>query len=167
LTASDVATSAKFAQITGLLRGNSAPYFDGNSYVAVVHPHVLKDLLTETGNVGFFEASKYSQPENLFNGEVGKIFGVRFVESANVKILVNDGDANVDVYPTYVMGKEAYGVVIAEDTQAFVKPVGSSGSADPANQRGSIAFKSRFGVKMLKEESLYVLYSASSIGDNV
>jgi hypothetical protein len=65
------------------LKRQNAPKI-GDSYVAIVHPDVACDLMASEE---WIEAHKYAQPENIYNGEIGKIAGVRFVESTEAKIL--------------------------------------------------------------------------------
>lgn len=68
------------------LKNNLAKTIDG-SYVAIIHPYVAYDLM-RSGE--WMEAHKYAAPENLFNGEIGKIGNVRFVESNEAKIWRGD-----------------------------------------------------------------------------
>ena len=63
------------------LKNNLAKTING-SYVAIIHPYVAYDLMRSPE---WMEAHKYASPENLFNGEVGKIGNVRFVESSEAK----------------------------------------------------------------------------------
>lgn len=65
-----------------LKRANAKPIDD--SYVAIIHPDIACDL---QGNSEWIEAHKYATPENIYNGEIGKLAGVRFVESSEAKII--------------------------------------------------------------------------------
>ena len=64
------------------LKNNLAKPING-SYVGIIHPFVAYDLMRSEE---WMDAHKYASPENLFNGEVGKIGNVRFVESNEAKI---------------------------------------------------------------------------------
>lgn len=64
------------------LKNNLAKPING-SYVAIIHPFVAYDLMRSEE---WMDAHKYAAPENLFNGEIGKIGNVRFVESNEAKI---------------------------------------------------------------------------------
>lgn len=164
LTATDVITAAKLSNVTARLEANAAPTFDG-AYVMVAHPHVIHDLRIETGN-SFFEVNKYNNATKIFNGEIGQLFGVRVVQSPNIGILADAGSGAVDVYPSFVIGREAYGVVRSQSMTTIMNPLGSSGSADPLDQRASVGVKIRFGTQLLKEEALYRIETASSLGAN-
>lgn len=64
------------------LKNNLAKPING-SYVGIIHPFVAYDLMR---SAEWMDAHKYGAPENLFNGEIGKIGNVRFVESNEAKI---------------------------------------------------------------------------------
>lgn len=127
LTCDDVKT------IAAILKGNNAPKIDG-SYVAIIHPYVAKDLMSDPE---WIDAHKYATPENIYEGELGKVGGVRFVESTEAKIY--DGG----VFGTIFLGANAYGVTEIEGggLQTIIKQKGSAGTADPLDQRSSIGWK--------------------------
>ena len=70
------------------LRKQKAPFFEGNKYVAVIHPSVTYDLRSSKD---WIEAHKYSQTREIFNGEIGELHGVRFIETTEAPIF-NGGD---------------------------------------------------------------------------
>lgn len=65
-----------------LKRVNAKP-FDGG-YVAIIHPDTSCDV---TGDPEWIEAHKYASPEEIKAGEIGKLHGVRYVESTEAKII--------------------------------------------------------------------------------
>ena len=70
-------------QVRAKLKAQNAPTFDGY-YIAIVHPYAVHDLRRDPE---WIDAHKYAEPENLYNGEIGKIAGFRFVESTEAKIV--------------------------------------------------------------------------------
>ena len=60
-----------------ILKKNRVPRIGGR-YYAVIHPSVAHDLRQSEG---WIEAHKYAAPEELFNGEIGELHGVRFIEN--------------------------------------------------------------------------------------
>lgn len=64
------------------LKVNKAKRIDGY-FVAIVHPDVVYDI---TGDDDWVEASKYAGSTQLFEGEIGKIHGTRFVETTEAKV---------------------------------------------------------------------------------
>jgi N4-gp56 family major capsid protein len=74
-------------------------------------------------------------------------------------IVPGGGAANGDeVHASIVYGQNAFGLVKLggkgkPNIQIIVKPVGSSGDADPLNQRGSIAWKVKhFACAVLQDD---------------
>lgn len=64
------------------LKGMNADPID-DKYVAIVHPYVAYDLMRSEE---WIDAHKYATPENIYAGEIGKLAGIRFVESSEAKI---------------------------------------------------------------------------------
>ena len=64
------------------LKKHKAPKINGK-YVAIVHPSVTYDLRQ---SAEWIDAHKYANPEEIYNGEIGELHGVRFVESDNAKV---------------------------------------------------------------------------------
>lgn len=68
------------------LKAENAPKIDG-SYVAIIHPHVSRDLMIGSKDNGsWIDVNKYANAVNIFEGEIGKLGGVRFVETTEAKI---------------------------------------------------------------------------------
>ncbi len=57
------------------------------SYVAIIHPDVAYDLMNDPE---WEKPKSYCDPADLYNGEIGKIGGVRFVESSEAKVISAD-----------------------------------------------------------------------------
>lgn len=65
------------------LKKDKAKTINGK-YVAVIHPSVAYDLRKSEG---WLEAHKYAAPEEIFNGEIGELHGVRFIEDTFAPII--------------------------------------------------------------------------------
>ena len=65
------------------LKKQKAPFFEGNKYVAVIHPSAAYDLRSHPD---WMEAHKYASAREIFEGEIGELHGVRFVESTEAPI---------------------------------------------------------------------------------
>ena len=90
-------------QVVAKLRAQNAPTI-GGKYIAIIHPYVAYDLMRDPE---WREAYKYANPENLFEGEVGELAGVRFVQTTEAKIYKEGANA---VFGTLIFGDGAYGV---------------------------------------------------------
>ena len=66
-----------------IMKKNRVPRI-GGKYYAVIHPSVAHDLREAEG---WIEAHKYAAPEEIFNGEIGELHGVRFIEDVFAPVL--------------------------------------------------------------------------------
>ncbi len=219
------------------LRAQNTPTINGK-YVGIIHPYVAYDLMRDSE---WIDAHKYASPENLYEGEIGEIAGVRFVQTTEAKIycgadlapdtrnlrvnasagLTNalsvpfdgspagvEADAlagrfviiggtrakvtsntadtltldtpvtcadNADIFPgeggkdglavfgTLILGDGAYGVteVSGGGLEIIVKQRGSSGAADPLDQRSSVGWKALKTAELLIENYLLRIESVS------
>ena len=221
------------------LKRNNAKKINGY-YVGIIHPDVAYDLMSDP----LWENVKtYCDPEDMYNGEIGRIHGVRFVETSEAKIFRSDdlcsesrnftvtavsgkvitvdetitendnligrkiiingvpynisncsvnnntittkealasgelrpcaddiiypgesGAEGRDVYSTLIIGANAYGVTEIDEggLKNIVKPLGSGGTADPLDQRATTGWKALTATKILVDEYLVRIESASS-----
>lgn len=236
---SDCAITVELIQrAVAKLRAQNAPTINGK-YVGIIHPYVAYDLMRDPEWV---DAHKYAQPENLYEGEIGELAGVRFVQTTEAKIYAGDDLAsdsrtlavnssagytgsvtsikfdggtvetdalagrcilingvrakvtantadtltiescdfgtvadNAVIYPgeggrdglavfgTLILGDGAYGVteVTGGGLEIIVKQRGSSGAADPLDQRSSVGWKAIKTAEMLIENYLVRIESVS------
>ncbi|MBP3508738.1 N4-gp56 family major capsid protein, partial [Oscillibacter sp.] len=128
---------------------NAMPIDD--AFVAVIHPNVACDLMRSDK---WMDVHKYATPENIYRGEIGQLGGVRFVQTTEAKIIGGAGADGVSVYCTMVIAANAYGVteVSGGGLQHIVKQLGSSGTADPLNQRATTGWKAMKVAERLVEE---------------
>lgn len=140
LKATDTLKIADIKKAVRWLKRHNAPKI-GDSYVAIVHTDTAYDLMNDPE---WIEAQKYTTSEKIFNGEIGHMYGVRFVESTEAKIWSKeDSGATVPVYATLVLGADAYGItsINGGGIETITKQLGSGGTADPLNQRATMGWK--------------------------
>ena len=65
------------------MKKDRVPRINGR-YYAVIHPSVAHDLRNDSA---WIEAHKYAAPEELFNGEIGELHGMRFIEDVFAPVL--------------------------------------------------------------------------------
>ena len=159
LTADAKLTVDVVYQAVNVLKRMNVPKINGD-YICILHPDVGTDLqLSE----GWIEAHKYASPEEIYNGEIGKIAGCRFVESSESIIWTGEGcPEGLAVYGCIFLGQDAYGVVDLEGggLEHIVKPLGSG--EDPLNQRSTIGWKATAVAKRLAEERMVRVECCSS-----
>ena len=158
------------------LKGQNAPKINGD-YVAIIHPNAAYDLMRDSE---WIDAHKYTTSENLYTGEIGKIAGVRFVESTEAKIwndsscpvkTAKSGDTPATYHPVYstlIIGEGAYGVTEIEGggLQTIVKQKGSAGTADPLDQRSSVGWKAIKTAELLVQNYMVRIESCSADWDD-
>ena len=241
LTVDDIRKAVRALKVMNAQKING--YFAG-----IIHPDTAYDLMSDKKWV---DVKTYSDPDGIYEGEIGKIEGVRFVETTEAKIFhaadlkiadgseesarnltvksasgkvitINEklsanqakaltgrdilvggellevasaaagaagaatitvknapaaapsastviypgeGGANGrDVYSTLILGADAYGVTELEGggLQHIVKQLGSSGTADPLNQRATAGWKLAKVAERLVEQYMVRIESAST-----
>ncbi len=219
------------------LKRNKAVPFDDGYYVAIVHPDVTFDIQSDEN---WKKPHEYTDSKHIYKGEIGELYGVRFVETPDAKVfrgtdlaenraeltvqkidaennkifimedlseteaqalagrsiiangfiyvvesaqagengeacvVVNSqpdssieldtaiypadggGKNNSPVYGNLFIAKDAYGVTSPKgNIENITKALGSAGSSDPLNQRGTMSWKAYHMAKIL--EPLYLL----------
>lgn len=151
LTAADKLTSVELRKAVRQLKKKHAQKF-GGYYIAICGPDTVYDLQEDES---FVKVSAYQDKENIYTGEVGRLFGCRIVETTESKIFEDAGSGGADVASIIVLGQYAYGYTSWKGAKprVIVKPAGSAGIADPLDQVSSVGWKmDGFGVKMLQPE---------------
>ena len=140
-------------QVVAKLRAQNAPTIQGK-YIAIIHPYAAYDLMRDPE---WIDAHKYASPENLYEGEIGEIGGVRFVQTTEAKIYEGG------VFGTLFFGDGAYGTteVAGGGMETIVKQKGSAGTADPLDQRSSVGWKGLKTAELLIEQYLVRVESKS------
>lgn len=151
VAAGDNLTVTEIRKAVRTMKRNKVKPLEGGDYVAIVEPGATYDLQSDTK---WEQAAQYAGSKQIFSGEIGKLYGVRFVETPLAKKFAGAGAAGVDVYATLIIGKDAYGITDISGSgavQNIIKPHGSSGTADPLNQRATSGWKALFTAVRLEE----------------
>jgi N4-gp56 family major capsid protein len=162
LDASCKLTISLVKKIVAWLRANNVPTINGD-YVAIVHPYVAYDIMEDPK---WEEYHKYTTADNLYAGEIGRIAGVRFVETSEAKIYAGTGDecpTGLAVFGSLFLGAGAYGVteVTGGGLETIIKQLGSGGTSDPLNQRSTVGWKATKTAEILFEPYLLRVESVS------
>ena len=155
LTVDDIRKAVK------ILKSMNAKPFDGGCFVGIISPDTTYDIQSDTKWV---DASKYAGSTQLFNGEVGRIYGVRFVETTEAKVFKKAGASNADVQSTLIIGKNAYGVteITGGGLEHITKQLGSGGSNDPLNQRATVGWKATKTAEILVDPYMVRIESCTA-----
>lgn len=143
ITATDYLTVDEIRKAVRTLKGNKARRFSGNGrsghFVCIVDPFATYDLQSDSL---WQDVSKYSNAEQIYAGEIGRLFGVVFVETTEGYVANNS--SSVPVHHSLIFGADAYGVIDVAGSgvlQTIIKPRGSAGTADPLDQRSTVGGK--------------------------
>lgn len=132
----------------------------GTSFVGIIHPYVAYDLRRDPD---WIDVHKYAQPDEIYNGEIGTLHGVRFVETSEAKIWKGTGcPAGLAVFSTLILGAHAYGSTEIEGggLEHIVKQLGYGD--DPLNQRASVGWKAHKTAERLVEQYMVRIESCSA-----
>jgi N4-gp56 family major capsid protein len=166
LTAESKLTVAEVKRIVATLKAANAPKING-SYVCILHPYVAHDLMSDPE---WIDAHKYATPENIYEGEIGKVAGVRFVETSEAAIYKDSTcPAGLAVFGCLFIAEGAYGVteITGGGLQTIIKQLGSSGTADPLNQRSSVGWKAIKTAEILVEAYMVRAECCSSFSADI
>ncbi len=182
---------ADFLKAVAVLMANSALPVEGARFACILHPHSYATLMQESEFVNtFLHASPRDNDNNpMRTGFIGTFLNVDIYISGNAREYADSGDSNtVDVYIALFIGREAYGVAgignidprevdgagndpFANNTgkgrslapvDLIVKPLGSGGTEDPLNQRGTVAWKAALDTVMLNSSWIISLEHANA-----
>lgn len=228
------------------LKRNKVQSADGKDYIAFIHPDVVFNIWSDEE---WRQPHTYADTKQLYDGEIGRLFGVRFIEdpdayvfrgtqfadkydeltvvkvdgtkiyiaetiesadvasfasrkiwidnvsytlasssaavagsngeaylvasaslegkniSADMKIYPGDGgnSSNKPVYSTIIIGKDAFGTSGDRTVQLINKNLGSAGTGDPLNQRGTVGWKGYRFTKIIEQTKMVRIESLASV----
>ena len=163
LAATDVLNASDTLDVVTQMRINRAPEIN-SGYVCVAAPQVLRDIMRDAD---WLAAATRSNVGALYNGEVGSLYGVRFVEDTNPWRSGVANDAAIDTYSatgdgfaTIFLGGEAFGVpALSGDSpmSPSIQIVDTPDKKDPLNQVITVGFKTMYTAKVLTP-NYYIRY---------
>ena len=158
LTAADTITPAMINKVVTFLKKMRAKKINGY-YVALIHPSVAEDLRNTDE---WKEFHKYNDTTPIFKGEIGELHGCKFIESNFAAI---EQGTDIKVYSTMIFGADAFGKLELEggDMQMIIH--GKEEIGGPLDQFSTVGYKFFHGAKILYEERLVNLWTASSYGN--
>lgn len=153
LTAEDKITGADIKKARRQLKKKNARKFSDGYYHAIIDPDMSYDLMSDSA---WQDVAKYAKPEQMLKGEIGKMYGFRFMEATAFEPV--KGTSDLEVHRALFYGKDSYGAVDLENGNGkpdiIVKQLGSAGTNDALNQRGSVGWKLPFTCEILQPDAL-------------
>ncbi len=153
IVAGDVMNSTETRKaVRSLKKSNATPWEDGY-FIGKIGPDTAYDLM---GDSVWVNAHTYKDGTPLYQGEIGKLFGVRFLEcSSNQKSELSGGTPSIPVYSNFIHGKDAFGALNLEgvakaatadarggrNMQLIVKQSGAQDTSNPLDLYFTIGWK--------------------------
>lgn len=161
------------------LKVNRANPVSGGHYVCVTSPQVLSDIMKINE---WLNAAQYSNVGELYKGEVGSLYGAKFVMTTNPFIsgIANAEDddrfdydnsgggglaAGKDVHASFFLGQQAYGVPDLGTQSPFSPKViitDEADKSDPLNQVTNVGFKTFWSTLRLNPNYYIVMRSKTA-----
>src|SRR3990167_2816424 len=104
--------------IFGANTGRPIPYYDGESYVALCSVNFLRGLKDDQD---YEVAAKYAHPEELYLGEVGRFYSVRFVETNHTAAISNGVGASSVLGEAIFFGEDPVREIVTVPEEIRVK----------------------------------------------
>lgn len=105
----DYLTLEEIKDAVEILSTNNATKIANDHWVCFVHPHQSRRLRDD---VDWITVGKLD-PQRLYNGEIGRIDDVVFIETTQVSVDANSAATPVDVYSAIMIGDNAFGKAVA------------------------------------------------------
>ena len=140
---------------------------ESGQYVVVLHPRAEYDLMVDFQSGSWLDIHKGVDNKPLLNGEVARMYGMKFLVSDKMLTSVGSGQGGGDVIQSFVIGEEAFGVVElnGDSMKMFIKRHGSAGANDPLDQFATVGYKIHgFAAKYLDAGSKRVIAINSATG---
>lgn len=147
----DLASDSRALKVNGAVSAATSVAFDGGT----VAENALKDRYVLIGS---------TRAKVVSNTASAMVLDTAVTAADDADIYPGEGGAaGCAVYGCLFIGKGAYGVVdLSEGTEVIVKSRGSSGTADPLDQRSSVGWKGVHAAAILYDEYMVRVECGSS-----
>ena len=147
VSATDVLSVAEIRKAVRTLKKNKARRYQDPvaPWMGKVGPDTSFDLTSDTT---FINADIYDNgAEKLYNGELGKILGVRLLESPNQK----SESSTTTVYSNFIHGADAFGCMdlVGDKPQMYIIPHTKVDSGNPAGRFSLVSWATSYVCKTL------------------
>lgn len=90
------------------------PTFDGGDYIAIVSTKAKRGLISDTN---WEKWHQYTNPEAKYNGEIGRLEGIRFIETNNTDALNNAVGSGGVLGEAVFLGADAVVMAVVQDPE--------------------------------------------------
>jgi N4-gp56 family major capsid protein len=140
------------------LETNQAQRYSDGFFIGKVQPVSKSGLMADSTWLG---VRQYTDPKDLYNGEIGNVHGVRFLLSTNKMSTVGTGSSStVTTYYNFIHGADSFGAYDLEGDQPKLYIVNGSDSNNVTGRYVHIAWAGAYVAKVLNSTWGYSFRSA-------
>lgn len=133
-----------------VLATNNAQKINNDHWACFVHPHQSRRLRDDPDWVTVGKLD----PQRMYNGEIGRIDDVVFIETTQVSIDENSAATPIDIYTAIMIGDNAFGKAVALPVE-----MRDNGVVDFGRER-DLAWYSILGYGVLNEDNIVAIKTA-------
>lgn len=148
LAAGDLLTQADMTKAVKYLRssnGAGVRPFAGGYYVAVTHPMVEGDLMSNSATGAWVDVGRYTNVSDMLAGKLGDFRGIRYLVTGNQAFF----NSSTQVLPTTVLGDESFGWGFFQEPTPIL--ITTPDAQNPLNLYSSIGGKVTLGVTRFED----------------
>lgn len=166
VTATNIMTVVEIRKAMRTLAALNVKRFSDNTYHCLIHPNGAYDIQTDTAwrQPGEYKGGADFGGNSIVYGELGTLYGVKFMQSTDAPIFAGGGGGGIDVYGALFYGPGWYGIrdlaahptaTPDAETQKGIQvtgvPVENETKDDPLGQFGVAGWKANFVSKILQD----------------
>ena len=149
LASGDTLTQTEMTKAATWMRSANAAGvkpFDGSYYVAIIHPGVSGDLMSNSQTGAWQDMARYSSVEDVRKGALGSYRGIRYLECAHQQYYAS----TTNVFPTTIVGDQSFGWGYFQQPTPYL--VNTPDSNNQLNLFTSIGGKVTLGVTRFEDK---------------
>lgn len=144
IAATDTFSANEVRKAVRTLQVNKAIKYPDGYFVGKIGPYTEYDI---KGDTTWINSAVYSDVKKLYNGEVGSLYGVRFVNVTNQKT----ESSTTTIYSNFIHGAYAFAKYdLEKDTpKLYIKVPDSSDTSNPTDRYSTIGWAGSYVAKVL------------------
>lgn len=150
IASTDYLTVEEIKDAVEILATSNVPKINNDHWACLVHPHQSRNLRDDTE----WQTVARLDPQRLYNGEIGRIDDVIFIETTQVDVTANSAATPIDVYSAIMLGANAFGKAVALPVE-----MRDNGVEDFDRQR-SLAWYNIMGEGIINDDNIVVIETA-------
>ena len=147
IAATDTMSATEVRKAVRTLQVNKAMKYPDGYFIGKIGPYTEFDI---KGDTTWVNAATYSDVKKLYQGEVGSLYGVRFVNVTNQK----SESSTVTVYSNFIHGANAFAKydLSGDVPKLYIKVPDESDTSNPTDRYSTIGWAGSYVAKVLISE---------------